>query len=98
MILLVAGWFGEIGEEFNKITTRLAKEAAAGDFGRMEHLLVNINRKGGAFPIMLQQFRRAITVTITRDNTCHKIGRLHHDRATPEQAKEVIIANLTGNK
>ena len=69
---LCAGGFGEIGEDFDKVITRLAREAAAGDHGLRISPLVNTDRKGGAFPIMLQQFRRAIGVAIVRGNARHK--------------------------
>ena len=61
VIPICAGWFGEIGEDFTKIIRLLAREAASGDDGLTISPLVNTDRKGGgAFPIMLQQFRRAI--------------------------------------
>ena len=59
--------------------------------------LVNTNRQAGVFPIMLQQFRRVIAITITRGNTYYKMGRLHYVRATQEQGKELVIASITGN-
>ena len=78
VIPIYAGWFGEIGEDFNNIITRLAQEAASGEHGMTISPLVNTDRKGGAFPIMLQQFRRAIGVAIVRGNARHKLGRCHH--------------------
>ena len=44
--------------------------------------LRNLNKKGGAFAIMLSQFRRALGVTIVRDMANHKLSRLHYVRAT----------------
>ncbi len=38
--------------------------------------LVNSDRKGGSYQIMLQQFRRAIGVAIIGGNAKHKLGRL----------------------
>ena len=60
IIPMVAGWFGEIGEDFEKVIKVVARLAATGDEGLTISPLVNTNRKGGAYPIMLQQFRRAI--------------------------------------
>lgn len=40
-------------------------------------LVVNTDRKGGVFPIMFQQFRRAIGVAIVRGDTHYKVGRIH---------------------
>jgi len=52
-----------------KSSDRLAQEAASSDHGATISPLVNTDRKGGAFPIMLQQFRRAIGVAIVWGNT-----------------------------
>ena len=98
VIPLVAGGFGEIGEDFDKVITRLAREAAAGDHGLRISPLVNTDRKGGAFPIMLQQFRRAIGVAIVRGNARHKLGRLHYVRTTPEEAAATCRANHSNNR
>ena len=46
-----------IGEDFEKTVKLLAREAASGDVGMSISPLVNTDRKGGAYPIMLQQFR-----------------------------------------
>ena len=56
VIPLCAGWFGEINEDFDKIIYTLAREAASGENGMTVSPLINTDRKGGAFPIMLQQF------------------------------------------
>ncbi|EJK46234.1 hypothetical protein THAOC_35111 [Thalassiosira oceanica] len=53
-------WFGEINIDFDRIIRQLARKAAAGDHGLRILPLVNNDRKGGAFPIMLHQFKRAI--------------------------------------
>ena len=60
--------------------------------------LINTDRKGGAFPIMLQQFKRAIGVAIVRGNAKHKLGRLHYVRATPEEAAAVCRAHHSDNR
>ena len=44
--------------------------------------LQNLDKKGGAFAIMLSQFRRALGDTIVRDTANHKLSRLHYVRAT----------------
>jgi len=93
VIPLCAGWFGEVNEDFVKIIRTLAKHAAAGDDGMTISPLINTDRKGGAFPIMLQQFKRAIGVAIVRGNAKHKLGRLHYVRATPEEAAAVCRAH-----
>ena len=93
-----AGWFGEINTDFDKIIRQLARKAAAGDHGLRISPLVNNDRKGGAFPIMLQQFRRAVGVAIVRGNAQHKLGRLHYVRATPEEAADACRANHSSNR
>ena len=65
---MCAGWFGEIGQDFAKVVKILAREAASGNYGVTILPLVNTDRKRGAFPIMLKQFRRAIGIAIVRGN------------------------------
>ena len=55
--------------------------------------LVNTNRKGGAFPIILQQFRRAVRVTIGRGNINHNLGKVHYMRGTAETAANTCKIN-----
>ena len=74
------------------------RPAAAGDHGLRISPLVNTDRKGGAFPIMLQQFRRAIGVAIVRGNARHKLSRLHYVRTTPEEAAATCRANHSNNR
>ncbi|EJK70204.1 hypothetical protein THAOC_08457, partial [Thalassiosira oceanica] len=93
-----AGWFGDINIDFDKIIQQLARKAAAGDHGLRISPLVNNDRKGGAFPIMLHQFRRAIGVAIVRGNAQHKLSRLHYVRATPEEAADACRANHSSNR
>ena len=93
MIPLCAGWFGEINEDFEKVIVALAREAAAGEDGMAVSPLVNINRKGGAFSIMLQQFKRAIGVAVVRGNANHKLGRMHYVRGTAEEAAYTCRTN-----
>jgi len=51
------------------------------DLGLLSELtisaLVNTDRKGGAFPIMLQQFKRAIGVAIVRGQAKDKMAGMH---------------------
>ena len=90
---MCAGWFGEIDEDFDKIIKILAWEAAVGIDGVCVSSLVNTDRKGGAFPIMLQQFRRVIGVAIVRGNVHHKLGRLHYVQGTTEEAVHTCKTN-----
>ena len=55
--------------------------------------LVNTDRMEGAFPIMIQQFRRTIGVAIVRGNTYHKLGRLHCVRRTAEEVANTCMIN-----
>ena len=59
--------------------------------------LINTDRKGGAFPIMLQQFKRAIGVAIVRGQAKHKLGRLHYVRATAAEASAAARAHHSEN-
>lgn len=93
VIPLCAGWFGDINEDFGKVIRTLARTAAAGEDGMTISPLVNTDRRGGAFPIMLQQFQRAIGVTIARGNQLLKLTRLHYVRATPAEAAQTCKAN-----
>ena len=97
-IPLYAGWFGEVNEDLRKIIRTLAKEAAAGDDGMTISPLINSDRKGGAFAIMHQQFKRAVGVAVVRGNAKHKLGRLHYVRATPEEAAAVCRAHHSDNR
>ena len=98
MIPLCAGWFGEINEDFEKVIRTLAKEAAAGQDGMAVSPLINTDRKGGAFPIMLHQFRRAIGVAIVRGNANHKLGRMHYVRGSPEEAANTCRTNHSDHR
>ena len=94
VIPLCAGGFGEINKDFEK----LAREASSSNTGMMVSPLVNTDRKGGAFAIMHQQFKRAIGVAIVRGNAKHRLGRLHYVRATAEEARDVCRANHSDNR
>ena len=98
VIPLCAGWFGEINEDFDKIIFTLAREAASGENGMSISPLINSDRKGGAFPIMLQQFRRAIGVCIVRGQAKLKLSRLHYVRETVAEAADICKQNHSDNK
>ena len=86
VIPLCAGGFGEVNKDFEKVLKILAREAASGTTGLSVSPLANSDRKGGAYLIMLHQFRRAIGVAIACGNARHKLGRLHYVRSTAEEA------------
>ena len=60
--------------------------------------LVNTDRKGGTFPIMLKQFRRAIGFAIVRGNANLKLAHLHYVRAIAEEAAATYGASYSNNK
>jgi hypothetical protein len=60
--------------------------------------LVNLDRKGGAHQIMLQQFRRAIGVVIVQGNAKHTLGRLHYVHESMEEAANASTAHHSTNK
>ena len=55
--------------------------------------LINTDRKGGAFPIMLQQFKRAIGISIIRGQAKLRLSRLHYVRETVAEAADVCKQN-----
>ena len=80
---------------FTEITDQtivtLAKTVASSNFfGRTLSPLINTEMKGGDFPVMLHQFRRAIEVQIVRGNAMLKMSRLHYVRRKSEEAKETL--------
>ena len=103
VIPLVAGWFGEINRDFEQTIVALAKETtAASDLGRTLSLLINTEKKEGAFLLMLQQFTRVIGVQSVRGNTMLKMSRLHmyvhYIEEHHKKAKEVHQANIGNNR
>jgi hypothetical protein len=93
VIPICAGWFGEVNKDYGTLIATLAREAAAGDNVMQISPLVNSDRKGGAYQIMLQQFRRAIRVSIIQGNANHKLGRLHYVRESMEEAANASTAH-----
>ena len=64
VMLLCTVWFCEINGDFERTIKILARKAAAREDSMSVCPLVNTDRMGGAFPIVLQQFRRAIGVAV----------------------------------
>ena len=85
-------------KELATVIKTLAREAASGDHGMTILPLVNTDRKGGAFLVMLKQFRRAIGVAIVRGNANLKLAHLYYVRATAEEAAATCGANHSNDK
>jgi predicted secreted Zn-dependent protease len=69
--------------------------------GQTHNFATYQHRKGGAFRIMHQQFRRAIGCATVRGQAKLTLGRLHYVRATREEAASVckhIIATIGGHQ
>ena len=98
VIPLVVGAFGDVNEELEKVLKRVAKAAAAETDGLSISPLINTDRKGGAFRIMHQQFRRAIGCAIVRGQAKLTLGRLHYVRATREEAASVSKSHHSDNR
>ena len=98
IIPLVGGFWAEINEDFDKTIRLLARTAAATQEATLISPLSYTDRKGGAFPIMLQQFRRAIGVAIVRGNAQLRRGRLHYVRPTKEEAYHAADSHHSNNK
>ena len=64
----------------------LARNAVNADDGLSVSPLVNMDRKGGAFAIMLQKFNRALNVSLVWGMALHKLGRVHYVRRTAGEA------------
>jgi hypothetical protein len=94
----VAGWFGDLGADYEKVIRTIAWQASGTIDGMEISPLVNTDKKGGSFPIMLNQFRRAVSVASWRGNAQHKLARLHFVRSTREEAEAVHQANLRENR
>ena len=60
-----------------------------------------LDRKGGAYRIMLQQFCRAIAVTAANGHSQHILQQLHYVRGTEQEARDayadrIIVIVTTG--
>ena len=95
MIPICVEWFGEINTDFDKTIMILSQEVAAGEDGIGVCPLVNTNKKGGSFPLILQQFRRDIGVAIVRGNTNHKLGILYYVKGTSHEAGSTYRSNYS---
>lgn len=76
------GAFAKINEDFDKTIRYVARFAASEEVNPEISLLSSSVRRSGSFPIMLQQFRRAIAKTIDRRNAKLKYTRMHYIRRT----------------
>jgi hypothetical protein len=98
VIPIRAGWSGVVNKAHKTLITKLAREATAGDDGMQTSPLINSDRKGGAFQIMLQQFKRAIGVAIVQGNAKHKLGCLHNVGESMEKVDSVSTTHHSANK
>ncbi len=98
VVPICTGWFGEVNKDYKILISMLAHEAAAGDDGMWISHLVNLDRKGGAYQILLQQFRRAIGVAIVQGNAKHKLGYLHSVHESMEEAANASTAHHSTTK
>ncbi|EJK54221.1 hypothetical protein THAOC_26179 [Thalassiosira oceanica] len=90
---VAAGAFSEVNEDASKLITRLARLTAKTDFGKSMSPLVSHSRKGGAFPIMQSQFRRALGCLIARGQAQHLLKRRHYARPTAREAYQTAEDN-----
>ena len=84
---IIIGAFGEVNEDANKLIKKLARLTAKTDFGKSMSPLVSHSRKGGAFPIMQSQFRRALGCMIARGQAQHLLKRRHYARPSARESK-----------
>ena len=98
IIPLCFGAFGEVNVDLDKVIQCLAREAASTDEGLTISPLVSMERKGGAYRIMLQQFWRAIAVTATNVHSQHILHRLHNMRGTEVEAKDACRLHHSDNR
>jgi hypothetical protein len=100
VIPLVVGVFGDVNEALEKVLKlkQVAKAAAAGTDGLTISPLINTDRKGGAFQIMHQQFRRAIGCATVRGQDKLTLGRLHYVRATREEVASLCKSHHSDNR
>ena len=80
-------------EDASKLVTNLARLTAQTDFGKSMSPLVSHSRKGGAFPIMLSQFRRALGCLIARGQAQHLLKRRHYARPSAREAYQTADDN-----
>ena len=93
-ISIIIGAFGEVNEDANKLIKKLARLTAKTDFGKsMSPLVSHSRRKGGAFPIMQSQFRRALGCMIARGQAQHLLKRRHYARPSAREAYQTAEDN-----
>ena len=91
---IVVGAFGEVNEDASKLITQLACLTAKTDFGKlMSPLVSHSRRKGGAFPIMQSQFRRALGCMIARGQAQHLLKQRHYARPSAREAYQTAEDN-----
>ena len=100
VVPLVVGAFGEVNKDFEKVLKTLAKLAAAGEDGMSISPLRNLDRKGGAYVIMLQQFRPSFgSYRSERNGQTQTISfALLRKRYCAEEAKYTAEANHNNNR
>ena len=91
--LLSVRSFSEVNEDASKLITHLARLTAKTDFGKSMSPLVSHSRKGGAFPIMQSQFRRALGCMIARGQAQHLLKRRHYARPSAREAYQTAEDN-----
>ena len=69
VVPLVIGWYGEVNEGMNKLLVKLARIASNGPEAHGVSPLDNSDRRGGAYPIILQRMRRGLACLIARGQT-----------------------------
>ena len=99
---IIIGAFGEVNEDANKLIKKLARLTAKTDFGKSMSPLVSHSRKGGAFPIMQSQFRRALGCMIARGGRHSTFSKgdtmLDHQHGKLTKQQRTIIVNTDLNR
>ncbi|EJK68906.1 hypothetical protein THAOC_09880 [Thalassiosira oceanica] len=90
--------FSEVNEDASKLITRLSRLTAKTDFGKSMSPLVSHSRKGGAFPIIQSQFRRALGCLIARGQAQHLLKRRHYATPTAREAYQTAEDNHSRNR
>ena len=97
VVPLVIGWYGETNEGLDKLLMKLARIASNGPEAHGVSPLDNSDRRGGAYPIILQRMRRGLACLIARGQTRHLEGRIHYLRKTPDEAHNTWRAHRRDN-
>ena len=91
VVPLVVGWYGEINKGLNKLLMKLARIAPNGPEAQGVSPLDNSDRRGGAYPIILQRMRRGLACLIARGQSRHLEGRIHYLRKTMGEAHNIYM-------